>query len=262
MDEGILRIFKPEKDLLNTKIIGKKIYYFDLISSTNDLAYSFAQNGHKEGEVFVAKGQTQGKGRLGRKWISIYDKGLYFSIILRPDILPSDSPKITLLIALALVKALSKIASDNFSIRWPNDILINNKKIAGILTELNAQTNKTKFIIVGIGININMKKNELCENASSLFEEFKKEFVVNQVLEASLKEIDQYYCLMKKKGFGKIIEESKNYSLLLGKRIKVKLLNQEIHGQAIDINKDGVIIIRQDNGFLKTVNAGDIIIIR
>ena len=295
MDEGIVRVFHSRQlDNLQTHIIGKKIYKYDTTGSTNDLAFTHGLQGEKEGAVFWARAQTKGRGRQGRRWVSHKDKGIYFSIILKPDILVSEAPKITLLAALSICKALRKFADGEFLLKWPNDIVVEDKKIGGILTEMDVEIGKIRFLIVGLGVNTNFKRSELpAKEATSLRilleskgnhislpksdpypakagsgsrkiclkslpEEqlfLEKEIDNQHILGLCLKEIDSHYAQFKKDGLSCVINEARHLSSLWGKQVKINDLDE---GVAVDFDEEGALIIRQANGFLKHIFAGDV----
>ena len=261
MDEGIARIFHSRQlDGLQNQLIGKKVYKYDRVSSTNDLAFMYAFKGEKEGSVFWARAQTKGRGRQGRHWISPKDKGLYFSIILRPDISVKEAAKITLLSALAICKALRKFSGVESLIKWPNDIVINNRKICGILTEMDTQIGRVKFIIVGIGVNTNSAPGELpVKEATSLRVLLGKEVSQENLLSLCLKEIDKYYYQFKKGGISGVIDEARHFSSLWGKQIKI---NNRDEGVAIDFAEDGSLVVRQDSGLQKHIFAGRVELLR
>lgn len=257
MDEGIVRVFHSRQlDNLQTQGIGKKIYKYDTAGSTNDLAFMHGLQGEKEGAVFWARAQTKGRGRQGRRWVSHKDKGIYFSIILKPDILVSEAPKITLLAALSICKALRKFIDGEFLLKWPNDIMIEDKKIGGILTEMDAEIGKIRFLIVGIGVNTNFKRSELpAKEASSLRILLEKEIDNEHILGLCLKEIDSHYSQFKKDGLSYVINEARRLSCLWGKQVKI---NDSDEGVAVDFDEEGALVIRQANGFLKHIFAGDV----
>ena len=261
MDEGITRIFNTKEiDNPHTHIIGRKIYKYDTIGSTNDAAFMYGVKGEKEGSVFWARSQTKGRGRLSRRWVSHKDKGLYFSLLLRPDAEVKDAAKITLLIGLAVVKALRSFSGLGFLIKWPNDIVIDDKKIGGILTEMDAEVSRVKFIVVGIGINTNLRKSELpIKEAVSLKMLLQKEIPQEALLNVCLKEIDGYYCRFKDGGFPDIIDEARHFSSLWGKQVKI---NGKEEGVAVDFDDQGALVLRQDNGFRKAIFAGDVELLR
>lgn len=236
---------------LSTKIIGKRIYTYEEIGSTNDIAWEMAIKGEPEGSVIFAESQTKGRGRLKRKWFSPKRKGLWFSIILRPQLVPSYAPMITAMSAVSVAKAIAKYAGLSIWIKWPNDIYVNGKKLGGILTELNTELDTIKFVILGIGINVNIDNwpGVLKETATSLKIKSRIEFAKEVLIS-----LEHYYNLLIDKKWDEIANEWKNLSLVLGKRVKVG----EIEGQALGIDEYGALIIRLDNGFLKHITSGDV----
>ena len=245
MDEGILRVFKESSHhskLPDTRIIGKKIYYFDKLDSTNDLAFSLALQNKKEGEVIAANIQGKGKGRLGRKWYSPKG-GIYFSIILRPDILIDKAGLITLMSAVAVCKALRAMGL-NTQVKWPNDIVVGRRKLCGILTEIDAAGQDVQFLVVGVGINNKIKRDELPVNATSIYEELDQTFLNEDVLREVLKYLDREYLLFKDKKTDIIIKEFKDFSSLLDKEVTVAIGNRETKGKVQDFAADGALILR------------------
>ncbi|MFH1479593.1 MAG: biotin--[acetyl-CoA-carboxylase] ligase [Candidatus Omnitrophota bacterium] len=247
---------------LGTDIVGKKIYSYKEISSTNDTAYSLALSGEKNGSIVIAEYQSKGRGRLGRKWISPRGKGAYFSVILRPDILPREISLITLISSLAIAKSIREYVNLPALIKWPNDILINNSKICGILTEMNGETDKINFVIIGIGININTKKDLLPEGASSILEEKGNSVSRVELLRVILRNLDRYYKMFSEGKREVILNEYKVLSGVLDKRVKVSYHDQVIQGHAVDIDNEGALIIRLDSGFNERVLAGDVSMLR
>src|ERR1017187_545749 len=144
-----------------TKVIGRDIRVFEQTTSTNDVVEKLARDGVKEGVVVFAESQTRGRGRLGRKWISPERKGLWFSILLRPDLRPQEATQLTVASATALRRAIQNETGLSPEIKWPNDILIGGKKVAGILTELSAEVDRVKHLILGIGVDVNLDAGEL-----------------------------------------------------------------------------------------------------
>ncbi|MFH1655708.1 MAG: biotin--[acetyl-CoA-carboxylase] ligase [Candidatus Omnitrophota bacterium] len=243
---------------LDTKIIGKDIYHYEIANSTMDIAFNLALDSSPEGTVVCAESQHKGRGRLGRSWLSPKSKGVYLSIILRPSFIPSETPKLTLLAAVAVAEAIREVSGLTPQIKWPNDLLLNEKKVGGILTELNAEMDRTKFVILGIGINVNTKKSSLPAGAISLKEEKKESVSRVELTKAILRNIDMLYSLFQKEGFSPIIEKWRDLSSTLGKRVKVSSQNKQIEGEALDIDKDGGLLIRKDSGFIEKIYAGDL----
>jgi BirA family biotin operon repressor/biotin-[acetyl-CoA-carboxylase] ligase len=259
MDDGIARVFNKQaaKTSLNTKIIGRKIFAYDLVTSTNDLAHFLALNHEPEGTVIFAKGQTQGRGRLGKTWMSPYGQGLYFSFILRPDLSCSLASRVTLTMALAVASALVDVHTEDVSIKWPNDIFIKNKKVGGILTEMSLNNEKIDYLVVGVGLNVNTPKEGLPEEATSLKESVGKAFDIADLSHIIIRHIDYYYELLLKDQFGDILQKAKEFSgLILGGRVKVSCEGREVEGYAVDFDEHGGLVIRRDNGFLENIHAG------
>ena len=247
---------------LNTKIIAKKIFYYDVVDSTNTKCHELAEKKYPQGTIVIAEAQTKGKGRLSRVWASPKYKGIYFSIILKPDILPVHVPKITLLAAVSAVSAIRKLTQLPALIRWPNDILINKGKVCGILTEMDAEADRVNFIILGIGINVTAKHSDLPKGATSLLEEGAKDISRCQLLRRLLEELESHYVIFKKRGFKPIIQEWQDLSAILGSRVKIVSHSEKIEGQAAGVDPDGALIIRLDSGFQKKITAGDVELVR
>ncbi|HOX54898.1 MAG: biotin--[acetyl-CoA-carboxylase] ligase [Candidatus Omnitrophica bacterium] len=247
---------------LNTKIVGRHIYHYEVVGSTMDAAFKLAMESHDEGAVVCAESQHAGRGRLGRSWVSPKSKGIYLSVILKPKISPNETPRLTLLTALAVCEAIKKVAALECQIKWPNDILINERKIGGILTEINAETDRTKFVILGLGVNVNTKKSFLPTGATSLKEEKDEAISRIELTREILRQIEHLYLVFQKEGFGAILDKIKHLSSTLNKRVKAVSRGAEIEGEATDIDKDGALLIRKDSGFIEKIYTGDIIKLR
>lgn len=252
---------------LKTKVFGKEIISYKKVDSTNDVAYSLAEKGIKEGLVILADEQVSGKGRLGRSWSSPPKGGIYMSCVLRPDIIPAEIPRITLLAAVAVAKAIREFSGLMPEIKWPNDILINGKKVCGILTEMKADQDAVNFIVVGIGVNVNTPPDELPKIATSLREELSltgRHDNLSRVLLARkmLERLDDEYASLKKSGFSPIIDEWKELSNIIGSRVKVITHNRTLEGQAHDIDQDGSLVVRCARGQMEKVSSGDVVIIK
>jgi len=247
---------------LNTEMIGKVIYSYKEIGSTNEAAYDLAVSGEQEGSVVVAEYQTRGRGRLGRKWVSPRGSGAYFSIILRPDILPKEVSSITLFSSLAVAKTIREKTGLTALIKWPNDVLINGGKVCGILTEMNAELDKINFVVLGVGININTKKEVLPEGASSLMAEKGEGISRLEFVRALLLSIDKYYKIFNSGRIADIIEEYKRLSAVLDRRVRINYHNRPISGHVLDVDTEGALILRMDSGLNERILAGDVTILR
>lgn len=261
-------ILLPEivQEELNTKIIAanlEKFIYFDSIDSTNKFAKKIANEGAKDGTVIVAEEQTGGKGRLNRDFFSPKSKSILFSLILRPNCLPKDAPKFTLAAAVSIIRAIEKF-NLHAGIKWPNDIIFENKKVVGILTEMSAEIERVNFIVIGIGINANISAEEFPEDikkiAASLSEmNGGKNILRVKFFRAVLEEFEKIYSEINLNGFEKILELWKKYNVTLGHEIKIISADsgEIFFGKAVDIDEDGALIVETSDG-LKTFYAGDV----
>lgn len=248
---------------LETSFLGQQIHTYDTVSSTQIIAKELASNGAADGTVVISEEQSAGKGRLQRKWYSPADGGVWMSLILRPDIPPYRAPQLTLLTAVAVVKTLAQF-DIQAGIKWPNDVLINGKKITGILTELNAEADLVHFVIIGIGLNVNQDissfPDELQVIATSMFNEKNKKVARAYVIQRLLKNLEELYVLFLKQGFEPIKVLWEKHSTTIGKAVTVNNSFETIEGTAIGINQDGVLIVRDSNRKERLIYSGDITI--
>lgn len=237
------------------------ILRFDRIESTNTEALRHAGAGADEGLCVVARRQTAGRGRHGRVWISPKDAGLYFSILLRPKIENKFLPLLTLMSAVAVYNSLAELYGLKLDIKWANDILINDKKICGILAEM-AETKIGLAIVVGIGINLNSKNfsAELAETATSIKQETNQELDAEKLLQNLIEQLKNYYkILQSEKGAETIRREwAKRSSYSSGKSVRAKLENETITGITCGLEESGALRVRLENGEMKIVQAGDV----
>jgi len=243
---------------LNTKFIGKKIHYFDYLASTMDFAMQLGVDGAAGGSLVLAESQIKGRGRLGRSWFSPKYKGIYLSLILRPKISPAACPILTLMSAVSICEAVKEVMDLDVQIKWPNDVLIHNKKVAGILTEMNAEVDKVNFVVIGIGLNVNNDKKSLIAQATSLSQQQGEEISRVVLLQELLRRIESNYLLLEDGGSSEIINKWRNFNLTLGTRVKVCYQDKHIEGQATDIDIDGSLLIRKDSGLIQKISSGDV----
>lgn len=248
---------------LDTQIIGKEMHYEPSVDSTNQIAKALAYHGAPEGTIVVAEEQHSGKGRLERNFFSPRGKGIWFSVILRPKFLPHDAPKCTLMAAVAVAEAMKRF-NLKAEIKWPNDIMFRNRKLVGILTEITAELAKITYMVIGIGINVNIKRDEfpaeLQPIAASLAEINGKEISRVQFFRAVLEEFDKLYRTLNASGFDPILELWRKYNVTLGRNIRVISLGEggeTFTGKAVDLNADGALVVETDNG-RRAVYAGDV----
>lgn len=247
---------------LGTDYLGQEVVHYDEVDSTNDAARRLAQQGAPAGTLVVAERQTGGKGRMGRSWISPAGEGLWFSFILRPKMLPQEAPRITLVAAVAVAQALRSLTGLDIRIKWPNDLLIKGKKITGILTEMNSEIGRINYLVVGIGINVDINPislpPEVRVKATSLSAYLNRKLSRLELLRRCLEELERYFEKWQVGGFDKILEEWKQLSATLGNRVQVMVLEDLIEGLAEDVGADGSLLLRLDDGTSYQVVAGDV----
>lgn len=255
-------LIRPEQilDELHTQIIGKKIMYYERVDSTNTIAKKLADQGAADGTVVVAEEQTGGRGRLDRSFMSPFAQGLWFSVIIRPNFPPMEVSKMTLVAAVAITKVLRKMGLIHCGIKWPNDILVHDKKMVGILTELNASVEKINYLVMGIGINTTLSKKSLSKELKKTVTSFAMEDVPvqrNQLLAEILQQLEQYYIVAQEQGFAPILEEWKVLSCTLGQEVKVIASDKTFSGKAVDLDENGNLLV--DTGTaIEKVLAGDV----
>lgn len=252
---------------LKTKVFGRSVISYRKVDSTNIIAYELAQKGMKEGTVILADEQVKGKGRHGRHWSSPSKGGIYMSCILRPSIAPNEISRITLIAAIAVAQAIRDVTSLEVMIKWPNDIMIDQRKLCGILTEIKAEQDIVDFVVLGIGINVNVPIKQLPKGATSIKEELRhRGEKINlsrvELTKKVLERLEEYYNLMKSEGFEPIIDIWKDLSVMIGSRVKVSLHGKTFEALAHDIDPDGALVVRTESGLLEKISSGDVIMVR
>jgi BirA family biotin operon repressor/biotin-[acetyl-CoA-carboxylase] ligase len=248
---------------LRTKLLGRSLYHYYQVKSTNDVAHQLAQQDAPEGALIMAEEQTHGRGRLGRSWFSEKNVGIYLSLILRPALRPRHAPLINLAAAAAVSQAIEKVCGLPTDIKWPNDVLINDKKCCGILTEMSADLDQIKYLVVGIGINVNHRAfpRALQRQASSLFLEGGRRFSRIDIVLALLKNLEDLYLQLQKGRREAIFEQwNQRSSFSQGKPVLIDLGDKQIHGTTIGIGKEGALQVQLSNGQLQEIMAGDIVV--
>lgn len=243
---------------LNTKFIGHNIIHFQTIDSTNDYAKKIA-NEEEEGTVIISEEQIKGKGRLGRQWYSKSHEGIWMSVILKPDIMPYKAPFITLIAGASIVKALNDLGVKT-SIKWPNDIILNNKKISGILTELSAEIERVNHIVLGMGINVKTMEfsQEICDIATSLYKEDYKVSRVD-IVRNILNEFEKLYIdYVNNNSKEETLKICRQYSAIIGKDIYILNGEDKEQVKCIDINEDGNLIVEKQDRTLREIMSGEV----
>ena len=245
--------------------VARRIHSYTEIPSTNRIAFEFAAAGASHGEIVWAQSQTAGRGRLGKTWISPEGKGLYFSIIVRPNLAKGDYPKLTIATGLAIASVLEEICDAATLLKWPNDIMLSGRKCGGILCEacLEGKTPESRFAIIGIGLNVLTRQNEFPEHlrtsATSLVVETGKSFDLDSLLNYIADQVLLEIRKLENNGFGSILEEWKRRDFLKGKWLKWLTLGDEvIFAKAEGPDEEGRLLVRDQAGKLHQVLSGDV----
>ncbi len=243
-------------------VIGRDIQVFQETNSTNDVIEKMARDGVPEGVVVFAESQTKGRGRLGRKWISPAGQGLWFSVLLRPQLPPGSATQLTIAAATAVARAIRVETGLTPQIKWPNDVLINSRKVVGILTELSAELDQVRYVIIGIGVDVNIETfpPELAESATSLAEEAGKSFIRAEIAAAILRELDADYARITRGEFAALAEEWEQQCITLGCRVQIHIGDRKLAGRAESLDSDGALLLRTEYGRLERIVGGDVVL--
>ena len=235
------------KSLMHTDWVAKEVLYFDTIDSTNTKAQELAEKGYPSGTLVVADKQESGKGRRGRSWVSPSGTGIFMTLMIKPDINPNNASMLTLVAALAVAKAITSVNSEEAMIKWPNDIVVNGKKVCGILTEMNAQFDYINHIVVGIGINVHNESfpEEISQMASSLMiEAGGKRFHRAQIIAETMSYFEQYYdTFLKTQDLSALVREYDELLVNRNKSVRVLDPKEPFDGKAMGITPKGELIV-------------------
>jgi BirA family transcriptional regulator, biotin operon repressor / biotin---[acetyl-CoA-carboxylase] ligase len=243
-----------------SSLIGKQVYHFKSVASTMTIGRKLAKEGATEGTIVIADTQTSGRGRLNRIWLSP-ENNLYMSIILRPSL--SDLPKLIMLASVGVVEAIKQVSGLDASIKWPNDVLINGKKICGILIENEIVHNAVNFSVIGIGLNIDLDSKgctEIASIATSLRQESNRAFSKIEVITALLAEIEKQY--LSSKSSMSVYLRWRDYMNIIGKSIRIKSGQDIVQGIVEDVNDSGSLILRLGDGGLQEIFSGDVTVVK
>ncbi len=250
--------------MLNLSLLAeldRPIYYYASLDTTMRRASELAEAGEPEGTVVLAEEQTAGRGRLGRSWLSAPKEGLYLSLILRPPLEAAQAPVVTLALGLATGRAIHRVTSRPCDLRWPNDVLLGERKCAGILTELAADGERVRYIVAGIGVNVNHAAfpAELAVTATSLRLETGCEYSREALLIEIVKEADRYLQILLERGAPAIVELfTRASSYAAGKRVVVVNGSAESQGRTAGITSAGILLLEQADGSVAPVLAGSV----
>ncbi len=245
-----------------TKVVGRDIRVFEQTTSTNDVVEKLARDGVKEGVVVFAESQTKGRGRLGRVWTSPTRKGLWFSILLRPDLRPQETTQLTVAAATALWRAIHEETGLAPEIKWPNDILIRGRKVVGILTELSAEVDRVKHVTLGVGVDVNLAANEfpveLRKIATSLRIESGELVSRADLATTILRELDRDYARVCAGKFSEVADEWEEHCSTIGQRVVISMGDRRLRGRAESLDDDGALRLRTEHGRLERIIGGDV----
>lgn len=258
-------LLRPQelREGLKTRYIGQgEIRYFDETDSTNLQAKAMAAAGAPEGTLIIAEEQTAGRGRRGRNWFSPPGAGIYMSLIIRPAILPQEAPRFALLTAAAVAEAVKEITLLEARIKWPNDILVGGRKLGGILTEVSMDMDRVEYMIVGLGLNVNMAREafppDLKEIGTSIRAEANRSFPRVPLVRRILERFEETYEEYRRQGFASIRKRWQAFTDMIGRKVAVETLGQRLTGEVVDFDEDGYLVIRQHNGGEVRIFSGDV----
>jgi BirA family biotin operon repressor/biotin-[acetyl-CoA-carboxylase] ligase len=251
------------KGNIHTEVIGQNLTFFEQVDSTNRYAKQIAEGGFLDGTVIMADEQLNGRGRMGRNWVSPKGKGIWMTIMLKPKINPADASKVTLLAACAICKAIEVICGLYTKIKWPNDIVLNGKKLCGILTEMSAEIDEINYLIIGIGVNVNIDLDEFPKELQDIATSIKIEkgdmVIRKEVAAAIINHFERYYKAFIKTGSIKeYINEYKEKSAVLGKEVIVTSSTLELRGTVVDISEEGQLQLELKDGSIKEIISGEV----
>ncbi|WP_082686857.1 biotin--[acetyl-CoA-carboxylase] ligase [Bacillus sp. FJAT-27445] len=247
---------------LKSRFIGQTIHYRETVDSTQKLALALSAADAPEGTLVVADEQTSGRGRMDRKWHSPKGSGIWMSLLLRPDIPPQRAPQLTLLTAVAVARAIEEASGISVAIKWPNDILVNGKKITGILTEMQAESDRIHSVIIGIGVNVNQKNEdfpgELQGIATSIALETGQEARRSMIIREFCSQFEKLYLIFLEKGFYPIKLLWESYAQGMGSRVRARTYSGVIEGKALGITNEGVLQLEDVSGRIHQIYSADI----
>ena len=250
---------------LDAGIMGRRFLYQEEVTSTQDIAEEAARKGAEEGVVAISERQMKGRGRKGKLWASPSREGVYFSVILRPNLRPSQIIQIPLIAGVAVCRAIRSVTPLEPRIKWPNDVTIDGKKVAGILAEMSSDMDRVNHIVLGIGVNVNTECSLLPEPtrgiATSLAEKCGEYVSRVRLVRSLLAEFDALYRTFLTSGFDRPRQQWKALDNTIGSWVKVSDGDEETKGKALDIDEEGFLLIRKENGDVKRIISGDVSLI-
>lgn len=250
------------KSGLSSSLFGVNIVYHTALGSTNDLAKDLALRGAPEGTVVVTEEQTAGKGRRGRSWLAPSKTNLLFSILLRPALSPNRVFSLTMALALAALEAIEGETGLLCMIKWPNDLYVGSRKLAGILTEFAGKDRQVDWVVLGLGLNVNWCPEEgkggSRFSATSIFAETQEKFARNGLLVQILKQFESHHERLLSGGGDDLYRKWNEYSLVLGKEVVIESEERRISGKAVRIDENGALILEDERGRVHVITHGDV----
>lgn len=249
--------------LLRTRAFGRNIEVHETIGSTNTRARDLAMAGIPHGTVVIADEQREGRGRRGRSWVSPKGAGIWMSVVLRPGFKVAWASRITVIAALSVSEAVYEATGSRPMIKWPNDLIMGNKKVCGILTEIRACDADTDFVIAGIGLNVNTHTDQfpsdLARSATSIYQETGIHIDRNRLIADILNSFETLYeNLARPDGFAQFRMRYRDLCITLGRRVRVCSANEEFEGTAMDITGECTLLVKLDDGTVREILSGDV----
>ncbi len=247
---------------LQTRWLGRNIFFAHSVASTNVWASELAKLGATEGTIAIADTQTAGRGRLSRRWFSP-EGGLWFSIILKPEIDVGKAPLLVFVSGLAVAKTLRDLYKLSVETKWPNDVLVKRRKICGILSEMKTRSKRVEYVVIGIGLNVNfsVKKalpEELRCNVTSIEDELGKKVKLEKLFQTLLESFETVYESFILNGLAPAIIEWKKFASFLGKNVEVAVEDEKVNGLACDVDDNGALILKLKDGIVRRILVGDV----
>ncbi len=249
------------RESLRGTTFGKRIHHFFKVDSTNGVALRLGQEDEPHGALVIAEEQTDGRGRAGRMWLSEKTSGIYVSVLLRPTLSPMQAPLLTLLAGLAVRDAVADQTGLAPDIRWPNDVLLNGKKICGVLTEMHAEPDRVRYVVIGIGINVNQTRlpAEIEKTATSLHLETGRAQSRLELLIRLLRQLDRYYNQFIREGAAPLLARfAQVSSFAKGKRVRISTATESFTGTTAGLEPNGLLRVAREDGRVEPVIAGDV----
>ncbi len=251
----------PEELKPRTKVMGKKIVHFNSVPSTNLEAKRLAEEGAEEGTVVVAERQESGRGRLGRGWLSP-PGGIYFSLVLRPRLSPAELSLVTLAAAVAVADAVHGVTGLEVKIKWPNDVLLDGKKLVGILTEISAEADSIGFVVLGVGVNANLDEKEFPRevrpSVASLSSALGRPVDRPTLLTTILESFEELYAKLSSGRFEEVLKRWSMLSATLGAEVRITTVTGTYQGKAIGVSEDGALVVRLSDGAHRVFHSGEV----